>query len=322
MVLGAIAALLYGFGSEALFGDATLATVFLGIAAAQAVMGVGNILLAYASGTRDLRSFATANIAGTLAWASLTVVATLWFGFTGAVWTATLAPICTTLVILAILKGTLRPTLPLIFEIDRTRVIKLLQASGFMILAISALPIAQTIVRADLAVRGSWHDVGLWQAIARLSDAYMQVFGMLTINLLLPRLLQSPDPRSRNAELRKTGGAMLALFVVGASVLYLIREPAIRLAFSAEFLPATSYLPPQLFADFAKVGAWILVYRFVAAGQLWAQPAAEIFQAVGFAAFYYLLWPAYGSSAPVFSHLLSCFALLAVLAMATRLYRV
>jgi O-antigen/teichoic acid export membrane protein len=321
ILLALIAGMLYKSGTKAVFGDAALANVFLGIAAAQALIGVGNILLAYASGAGDLKTFATANILGTAAWALLTVVATLMFGFPGAVWSMILTPACPALFILWLLWRPLRPVWPLLAKVDREQARQLLAASGLMVLAICALPAAQTVIRADLAARDSWHEVGLWQSVARLSDAYMQVFGVMAVNLLLPRLLVRPEAGSRNAELRRTGGTMLALFACGAVVLYSIGGHVIRLAYSAEFLPATVYLVPQLVGDFAKVGAWVLVYRFIAVGQLWVQTAAEIFQGVGVVAFYFLLWPSQKAFAPVLSHLLSCIGLLAALGFATWRYR-
>ena len=318
----AITSILLGvFGAFAVLGQAARPGVFVGIAVAQAVIGVGNILLAYASGIRDLRSFALASIIGTLAWALITVAATLTLGYTGSIWAVILAPAATAFVIVAILWQQLYPYRALLVDINRSRVLRLLQASGFMAIAVSALPLAQTFIRANLAQHTSWHDVGLWQSVARLSDAYMQVFGVICINLLLPRLLQRPGFAGRNGEIMRTGGAMLALFLCGAIVLYGLREPVVRLAFSSEFLPAAAYIAPQLAADFAKVGAWILVYRFVAAGHLWAQPAAEVFQAIGVVVFYLALLPTQGALAPVFGHLLSCIALLCALGIVAWRFR-
>jgi O-antigen/teichoic acid export membrane protein len=316
ILLAGMGLFLYKSGARAVFGDAALANVFLGIAAAQALIGVGNILLAYASGTGDLKTFATANILGTAAWALLTVGATLLAGFPGAVWSMILTPACPALVILWLLRRPLRPVWPLMLKMDRDQARQLLQASGLMVLAICALPVAQTIIRADLAFRDSWYEVGLWQATARLSDAYMQVFSIMAVNLLLPRLLERPEANARNAELWRTGGAMLVLFTLGAVVLYGIGGHVIRLAYSAEFLPATAYLVPQLAGDFAKVAAWILVYRFIATGQLWVQTAAEMFQGASVVVFYFMLWPSQKAFAPVLSHFLSCTALLAALGIA------
>lgn len=322
LLLASLAAILYLTGSELLFGTDAIKTAFIGIACTQVIIGVGNILLSYASGTRDVKSFATAQIVGTLAWAALTVAATMGFGYNGAIWAIVLAPACSSVVIIILYQARLRAVWSLVGVFDSVRTTKLLQASGLLILAICALPIGQTIVRADLAARNSWYDVGIWQSVVRLSDAYMQVFGVLAVHLLLPRLLQHNNLAARRVVLVKIGAIMITLFVLGSIVLYLIRVPVIQLAYSAEFLPAVAYIAPQLGADFAKVLAWILVYWFVAAGILSAQPAAEILQAVCFVVFYWLLWPLQGAMAPVYSHLLSCVVLLIAVGLATWRFKV
>jgi O-antigen/teichoic acid export membrane protein len=322
LALAAVASILFALGAEAILGDARLAPVFLAIAGVQAVIGIGNVLLAYCSGRGDVKTFAIANIVGTLAWAALIVAATALLGFSGATWAVVVTPVCSTLVIVWMMRRRVQPVWPLLQKIDRSQVMTLLQASGYMALAICALPIAQAIIRADLAIRESWHSVGLWQSIARLSDAYMQIFGVLAVNFLLPRLLQCKDGQTRNVEVLRTGGVMLALYLTGASALYLLREPVVGLAYSPAFLPATVYLLPQLAADFAKIAAWILVYRFIAVGKLWVQPAAEIFQGLSVVLFYFALWPSLGSHAPVVGHLLSCIGLLVALGVAAWWVRV
>jgi O-antigen/teichoic acid export membrane protein len=321
ILLAGVALLLFAFGANAILGNEKLANVFLGIGVVQAVIGLGNVMLAYSSCMGDVRSFAIANIVGTLVWAFLTVVATVLFGYSGATWAVIVTPISSAVMILWLWQRPLQLVLPLMLLTDRTQIMKLMQASGLMALAICALPTAHTIIRADLALRDSWSTVGLWQSMARLSDAYMQVFGVIAVNFLLPRLLQCKERRSQNLELLKTGGAMLALYLLGALSLYALREPVIGLAYSTEFLPAAVYLLPQLFADFGKVGAWILVYRFIAMDQLWVQPAAEMFQAFCMVVFYFILWPTLGNLAPVTGHLLSCSALIVALGLATWLTR-
>jgi hypothetical protein len=142
----------------------------------------------------------------------------------------------------------------------------------------------------------------------------MQLFSLLVMNYLLPRLVGQSDQAAQNAELKKTGGAMLALFLVGGTAFYMLRDIVFRIAFSSEFVDASSLVLPQLFGDFAKVVSWLLVYRLVAQHKHWVQAAAEFTQSVGLIAFYFLLL------APVYAHLLSCIVLLT--ALVTLNYRI
>src|SRR4030095_13966462 len=60
--LAAVAIMLALFGSSAIFGEGDYAPVFVGIAAAQILVGFGNLFLAYFSGIGDNRTFATVQI--------------------------------------------------------------------------------------------------------------------------------------------------------------------------------------------------------------------------------------------------------------------
>ena len=88
-----------------------------------------------------------------------------------------------------------------------------------MVVAAASIPLAQLFVRADLAFKVGWQDVGYWQSIARLSDAYMQVFAVLCINLLLPQLSRSARAMRVNL-LGRLGRIFIALFLFGAASLY------------------------------------------------------------------------------------------------------
>lgn len=320
MMLGIVALALYWVKPQIILAGSVPATIFLAIAIIQIIIGVGNVLLAYASATHDLKSFSSANILGSISWLLCIVLLTVFGGFDGAVWAVIITPAFTAIAIIAILWTPFRIALAHLLHVEWTRTEKLLRASALTALAVCALPLAHTIVRADLAIQASWRDVGLWQAVMRLSDAYMQIFGVIAINLLLPRLLQSRDLKARRDEVRRTGGAMLLLFAAGSAFLYYFREPVLQLAYSTEFAPAGPLIAPQLCADFAKVCSWIIVYRFIAAGYLWVQPAAETLQAVGLVGFYFLLLPAHGVTAPVLGHLASSIVLLIVLTvLVTRL---
>jgi hypothetical protein len=169
-ILAVAALILYEFGAKALLGDETLAGVFLGVAAAQVVISVGNILLSYSSGTGKMTSFAVANIAGTFAWMVLTVAATFAIGFSGAKWAVVLTPFFTAVIITAIRWRSLaKATAALARQMDNEHITALLRASGWMAIAMILLPLAQMIVRADLGQREGWYDVGLWQSVVRLT---------------------------------------------------------------------------------------------------------------------------------------------------------
>lgn len=313
LLLGAVAIFLYGIGGGGLLPSAEMATLFLVIGTAQIIVGAGNIALAYLSGVGDLKSFSFANALGNIFALVVVVVSTLLAGFPGGLVSAAIMPLLPAVLgIIAIIAGLRADVIPLP-KLDREKFVTLLKFSGTMLVAITAVPFAQLYIRADFAGYSGWETVGYWQATVRLSDAYMQIFGVLFVNLLLPQLA-GHQGQARIKVLKTLGAALVGLFLFGGVLYYLMRDIVIQLAFSSQFLPSSSYVGPQLLGDLCKVLSGIIIYYFVASGTLWVHSFAEVVQAIFTMLFYIVLKSIAGVHAPVYGHALACALLLIVMA--------
>jgi O-antigen/teichoic acid export membrane protein len=306
VLLGVIALVLHAIAASALFPGQDLAFALIVIAISQGVVGFGNIALAYLSGTHDVRKFTMANAAGSIAAAILVAVLSAIAGFRGA------AAGCAALALMPALAGLIASARSLDWSLlrrtplERPRTLALLRFSGSMYLAVAAVPLVWVYIRSDLAARQSWQAVGLWQSTMRISEAYMQVFGIIFINYALPQLAASPAVERRR-RLRDIAALVLGLFVVGASVLYLFRHLVLKLAFSAEFADAASYLAPQIFGDAFKLVSLVFVYYLMSLNWAWAQAAMEVLQAGLILMSYWILVPHLGDRAAVVSYSVATF---------------
>lgn len=315
VILAAIGLTIYLVAPTALFGVRAPSSIMIGIVLAQIAVGIGNNIIAYASGIGNVRAFASANIIGTLVWATLVVSAALYADTTSTFWAVAIAPMAIPLVGIFQLRAACLAGLTHLRDFDAQRRAKLLHAAAYMLMAMVALPIANLIVRADLAQRIDWIAVGLWQSVARLSDAYMQIFGVMITNFVFPKLVQQSDAAGRHAVLTHIGLALLALYTLGAISLYLLRSQVLTIAYSQEFLAASSQIPLQLGADFAKILSWLLVYNIMSTGRLWIQPAAEIWQSILFVGVYFAIVGNLNTEAPVYAHATACVILAATLSV-------
>jgi polysaccharide transporter, PST family len=311
--------LLFALAADTLFGNRAPPALILGIAIAQAFVGIGNVLVAHASGVGNIRSFAAANILSTLLWAGLIVAITLVSTLRSSMWAVALTPAALGLVAAVLFRRSIAAALSYLPAKNAERRWRLLYASAFMIITVAAMPIASLIVRTDLSQRVSWEAVGFWQSVARLSDAYMQIFGVLIANFLFPKLVDCTASHERLSTLIRVGGQLIGLFLIGAVLLYSLRPHVITIAYSSAFLPASALIPTQLVGDLAKLTVWILVYNLMASGRLWMQPLAEIAQAVIFTAAYYILASQQQLAAPVTAHATACIVLTIALTVTTRL---
>jgi O-antigen/teichoic acid export membrane protein len=311
--LAAIAIALYFFGAEPIFSDQRLAPVFLIIGAIQLLVGIGNISIAYLSGVSDLRRFVYANGAGNILALAILIGLAYIAGIEGAYLGAAALPLVPSLLGIWYV---FRFHWPKEFSLDadRSKIKRLLQFFASMLLASIAVPLAQLYMRADLGNSIGWQSVGYWQVVARTSDAYMQVFGVLFINFLLPQLSRERGPE-RLRMLFKLGAAVLGLFLAGALIYYVFRGPIIRIAFSPEFLPAKGLVAEQILGDFAKIIGLLIVYYFVSIGRIWIQGITEVSQAVLTIGLFLALRPSLGIQAAVLSYSAACFFLMVVMAV-------
>lgn len=301
VVMAAVAVTLYVTAGQALFPGQRLAFVLLVIAASQAIVGFGNIALAYLSGTHDVRAFATANGAGSIAAAAFVALLAGVGGFRGA------AIGCGALALMpalfALFSAGRRMDWHVVRQarIDRSRVVALLRFGGSMYLAAAAVPLVWVYVRSDLALRAGWDAVGLWQSVSRISEAYMQVFGAIFMNYALPQFAAA-RPGERLHRLRHIALLVFALFFSGAAVLYVGRDVVLRIGFSAEFTDAAIYLAPQIIGDTCKLGSLVFVYYLMSLNHASVLAAMELLQAAVILVAYLLSVPTLGSLAPVVSY--------------------
>lgn len=301
VVLGGIALLLYRTAGPILFPGEDLAFVLVVVAVSQAIVGFGNVALAYLSGTHDVKGFALANGAGSIAASVLVGFLAHAAGLRGA------AAGCAALALMPALCGVAVAARTFNWRdlrqapLERARAVALLKFGGSMLLAVAAVPLAWVYIRSDLAQREGWHAVGLWQSTARISDAYMQVFGIIFMNYSLPQLAAAAPP-DRRQRLRQTAALTFGLFLSGASVLYLLRDHVLALAFSTVFTDAAAYLAPQILGDGFKLLSLTFVYYLMALNRVSVLAVTELIQAGLIVAIYLVIVPDLGARAGVLSY--------------------
>lgn len=301
VAMAAVAVALYFTAAQVLFPGERLAFVLLVIAGSQAVVGFGNVAFAYLSGTHDVRAYAAANSAGSIAAAGFVALLAGFGKFRGAAIGCAALALLPALFALPSLVSRLDWKALRAAAVERARVMALLRFGGSMYLAAAAVPLAWVYVRSDLALRDGWDAVGLWQSVTRISDAYMQVFGAIFMNYALPQFAAA-IPSERPRRLRHIALLVFALFFSGAAVLYIGRDVILRIGFSAEFTDAAIYLAPQIVGDTFKLVSLVFVYYLMSLNHASVLAAMELLQASVILIAYRLLLPHVGNLAPVVSY--------------------
>ncbi len=150
------------------------------------------------------------------------------------------------------------------------------------LITVIGMPLALVGVRNALAAMAGWEAVGIWQAMVRLSDAYMQ-FGLLFLSAFyFPRLSAAPTMSASKTLLFSHLRILLPATVLLCSVIYITRFEIVPLLFSDQFIGVTELFVPQLIGDTFKITSYLMTYAFLATGHYKLSMAAELAQAALF----------------------------------------
>lgn len=123
------------------------------------------------------------------------------------------------------------------------------------ILTSITLPVAYIMMRNLLAEHYSWEDVGIWQGVTSISDAYLQFITASFSVYLLPTLSRLTQKSDITKEIVKSLKFVLPAVAVASFMVWLLRDFAIWLLFSDKFVAMRDLFAWQLVGDVLKVGA-------------------------------------------------------------------
>lgn len=157
------------------------------------------------------------------------------------------------------------------------------------------LPVAYVMMRNLLAAHYSWDEVGIWQGVSSISDAYLQFITASFSVYLLPTLSRLTARQEITREILRSLRFVLPAVAVASFTVWLLRDVAIWLLFSAKFTAMRDLFAWQLVGDVLKVGAYVFGYLVIAKASLRLYILAEISQFALLTAFSHWLIPAHGA---------------------------
>ncbi|KQZ71210.1 lipopolysaccharide biosynthesis protein [Rhodanobacter sp. Root561] len=264
-LMGGVALLLSRQLATWLLGDPQYAGLIRVLAVAQLGIALLNYVLAVVNGFMDVRRLAFIQVSGSLIGIVMMVWLARWQHLDGALLALVLGQLSWLLVGLPawwrssyFRRGMLR------LRYDREMSLRLATFSVMTLSSALLPPLVNIAVRDHLALQFGWEPVGYWQAVSKVSDAYL-LFFTTAINIhYLPRLASTHERAALLAELRTACRILLPAVVVLAAVVYAAREWVTRLLFTPDFAAANALYGPQLVGDVIKIASFILSYLMLA----------------------------------------------------------
>ncbi|WP_039055066.1 lipid III flippase WzxE [Enterobacter sp. Bisph1] len=283
--------------SQGLFGHTHYQGLVRLVALVQMGIAWANLLLAVMKGFRDAAgnalSLIIGSIIGVLAW----VLCFKLGGYQGALLGMALVPALVVIPAMAMLIR--RGTVPLTYFAPRWDNGLAGQLSKFTLMALITsvtMPLAYVMMRNQLASHYSWDDVGIWQGVSSISDAYLQFITASFSVYLLPTLSRLTTKAEIAREISKSLRFVLPAVAAVSLCVWLLRDVAIWLLFSDKFTAMRDLFAWQLVGDVLKVGAYVFGYLVISKASLRFYILAEVSQFTLLTLFSHLLIPAHGAA--------------------------
>lgn len=247
--------------SELLLHRLDMSSVFVCAGLALPAIAANNLLLAIVNGKKELVIYIAANIIGSLLSLVFIGLLTYVWGLYGTLLSIAISP-----AILLLATGALvsrSPWFKAKFLWGQTHRPVLRELSGFALMGLTsalATPLTYMFIRYYLSTSLGLSPAGYWQASWKISEIYLMLVTTTLSVYYLPRLAEIKAAYELKCEILKVYRFVLPVVVVGALIMYLLRDFIIYSLFSHEFVPMRELFMWQLTGDVLKIGSWILSF--------------------------------------------------------------
>lgn len=277
--------------------------VFLWFAVTLIFFTFNALLLAILNGKKEIRLYIVAQIIGAISSLILTSVLAMTFGLYGAlVALATNQSILFFITLVICLRMEWFKLGHLFGRIDRTIVKNLFKYTFMAVTSAVCVPLSHIIIRSHLGEEFGWQAAGVWEAMWRLSAAYLMLVTTTLGVYYLPRISEVRTSRELKEEIIQGYKVILPLALVAASMVYAFRDVIVKTLFTPDFSQMRELFAWQLLGDTFKIASWILGYVMIGRAMTKTFIITEILGSVLFVVLVYVFTAAYGLKGTVIAH--------------------
>lgn len=307
--------------SSLLFNDGRYIWIFFALAVGQFCIAFHNYFLSIINGFIDVRRVALINLCGAIAGLFITAILSMWLHLFGALLSLVLSQ--------AILVAFSYPALRYsrFFDssyfrpkINREMMARLAKFAMMTITSALLTPLIQIWVRNHLLTKFSWQEVGYWQAVSKVSEAYLMVVIMTISVYYLPKLSSITDKANLKAELVGAFRQIIPFVSIAAAGIYIFRNEITVILFSKDFLAGSYLYGSQLIGDILRISSYIFSYAMIARAMTGLFIISELLFAVMYVVLVKMLTEMYGLSGAVYAFGVSYFIYFAFTLLVTRMH--
>lgn len=226
---------------------------------------LNNFIISVINGNKDYRLYTRINIASSLVMLIMVTILTYCYNLYGAlIATVLFQSVVFLITIVLIYKNHKQYFVNLKLKIDTKYLKNLFSYSLLSIIPAIIVPISQILIRNYISKHISMEKAGMWEAMNRISTAYLMFFTSTIGVYYLPLLSETQDKSKLKSILLKTFKIIIPLLILVTGIVFILREYVIKLLFSDRFSEIQNLFIGQLLGDIFKMSSWVLVYVLIA----------------------------------------------------------
>lgn len=236
-------------------------SVFAWFAVFLVLFNLNALFLAILNGKKEILKLVTANITGSVLSLLVTSVLAVQYHLYGALVALSIYQSIAFFVTLFLCYNASWFKFSYLFGKIESQIAKKFAAFALMAL-VSAIcvPLSQMVIRSYLSQEFGLNYAGYWEAMVRLSGAYLMLVTTTLGVYYLPRLAELTHFDEIKKEVYLGYKFIFPLAVVGGLCVYIFRDWIITILFSHAFMPMRELFLWQMIGDSLKIGSWILAY--------------------------------------------------------------
>ena len=289
-----------------IFKTVEYGSVFIWFAVFLIFFNLNALLLAILNGKKEILKLVIANIAGSLFSLLVTSIMAVKYSLYGALVALSIYQSLNFMVTLFLCYRSSWFNWTYFYgKIDADVAKKFLAFASMALVSAICVPLSQMVIRSYLSHEYSAVYAGYWEAMIRLSAAYLMLVTTTLGIYYLPRLSELSNIQDIKKEIYLGYKLIFPLAVVGGVIVFILKDWIIQLLFSAQFLPMRELFLWQMIGDSLKIGSWILAYLMLSKAMTRLFISTEIFFAFSSIFLTYLCTQFFGFEGVSIAHLVN-----------------
>ncbi|UPQ81329.1 O-antigen translocase [Pseudomonas knackmussii] len=245
--------------------DESYSGVFVWFAVTLVFFVLNTLLLAILNGKKEIQRYVIANIAGSLFALLVTSIMAIKYGLYGVlVALAVYQSLAFFATLLLCYKASWFKLSYIIGGVDKKSAKNLAKYTAMALTSAACVPISHILVRNHLGETLGWEAAGYWEAMWRLSAAYLMLVTTTLSVYYLPRLSELKEAVAIKREILQGYKIILPVAAACGLSIYLLRDYIIRTLFTVDFASMQVLFAWQTVGDIFKIGSWIIAYLMLA----------------------------------------------------------